>query len=69
MSGTTPIPPIPLLPEWQGIPHPVIGMLHAPPLPGSPRYRDPFSQAVTHVLHDAEALLNGGVDGLMLENF
>lgn len=69
MSGTTPVPPVPLLPEWHRISHPVIGMLHAPPLPGSPKYREPFSSVVARLLHDAEALTEGGVDGLMLENY
>ncbi len=69
MSGTTPVPAVPLLPEWHGISHPVIGMLHAPPLPGSPRYREPFSGVIMRMLQDAQALIEGGVDGLMLENF
>lgn len=69
MSGTTPVLPIPLIPEWRGVPHPIIGMLHAPPLPGSPRCRQTWSEIETHVLRDAAALVDGGVDGLMLENF
>jgi len=48
---------------------PVIGMLHAPPLPGSPRYGGSFDAVRRHVLADAEALVEGGVHGLMLENF
>lgn len=44
-------------------------MLHAPPLPGSPRSCDDFASVRQWVLRDAEALVEGGVDGLMLENF
>jgi membrane complex biogenesis BtpA family protein len=44
-------------------------MLHAAPLPGSPDYGGDFSTVRHMVLRDAETLLAGGVDGLMLENF
>jgi uncharacterized protein len=47
----------------------VIGMLHAPPLPGSPSCKLPLPAIVAWVLKDAEALAGGGVDGLLLENF
>ncbi|MCA9056787.1 MAG: phosphorybosylanthranilate isomerase, partial [Planctomycetaceae bacterium] len=48
---------------------PLIGMLHAPPLPGSPRYDNDWSGAITHVLRDAESLATEGIPALMLENF
>lgn len=69
MSGTTPVLPHPLLPEWRGLSHPVIGMLHAPPLPGSPRFEGSMESVLYRVLEDADTLAAGGVDGLMLENF
>jgi membrane complex biogenesis BtpA family protein len=47
----------------------MIGMLHAPPLPGAPASQLPLPSAVSFVLRDAEALAGGGVDGLLLENF
>ena len=47
----------------------VIGMLHAPPLPGSPANELPMGEIVSFVLRDAESLAGGGVDGLLLENF
>lgn len=52
----------------------VIGMLHLPPLPGSPRfdasdYRAALGEMNEHVMADAEALVEGGVQALMLENF
>lgn len=59
----------PLLPEWSDRRHPVVGMLHAPPLPGAPRYDGDWPAVIQRVCEDAEALASGGVDGLMLENF
>jgi len=58
-----------LLPEWSQVTHPIIGMLHAPPLPGSPRYQGSMAAIISHVLRDVETLSEHGVDGLMLENF
>lgn len=58
----------PLLPEWSRVRHVVIGMVHAPPLPGAPRYEGHWSEVVRRVRDDAEALAAGGVDGLLLEN-
>jgi membrane complex biogenesis BtpA family protein len=48
---------------------PIIGMLHVPALPGSPRNSMTFSAITDFVLADAAALTEGGADGLMLENF
>jgi membrane complex biogenesis BtpA family protein len=48
---------------------PVIGMLHIPALPGSPQNKMDFDAILDWVLSDAEALTEGGVDGLLLENF
>jgi uncharacterized protein len=48
---------------------PVIGMLHVPALPGSPRNTLGFTAVVDWVLRDADALVRGGVDGLIIENF
>jgi len=50
-------------------PRPVIGMLHLPALPGSPRASLGLDAIREWMLRDAEALAAGGVDGLMLENF
>jgi membrane complex biogenesis BtpA family protein len=44
-------------------------MLHAPPLPGAPRYGGDWRTVCDTVLRDAEALAAGGVHGLLLENF
>src|SRR5262245_35004850 len=48
---------------------PVIGMLHVPALPGSPRHTLPFTAIVDWVLKDASAMHAGSVDALILENF
>lgn len=48
---------------------PVIGMVHLPPLPGSPGCAGDLAAVVEHALRDAEALLSGGVHALLLENF
>jgi membrane complex biogenesis BtpA family protein len=48
---------------------PVIGMLHLPPLPGSPGFAGDLDAIYESVLRDARALQAGGVHGLMMENF
>ena len=58
-----------LLPEWSERRSPVIGMLHAMALPGAPVYGGDLARVRKALLDDAEALVTGGVDGLMLENF
>ena len=44
-------------------------MLHLLPLPGSPRFGGEMEAVLERVLCDAEALVEGGVHGLILENF
>ncbi len=72
------------LPEWKqqadaprlkrmedlfGVTKPVIGMVHLWPLPGAPGYRGyGMQKIIDHALRDAESLVAGGVDGLMVEN-
>lgn len=58
-----------LLPRWKAVARPLVGMLHLPALPGSPRHALSMDQIEQAVLRDAEALLGGGVHGLMMENF
>lgn len=58
-----------LLPEWSRLATPVIGMIHLPALPGSPRASLALDRVLDHALRDAEALSEGGVDALMVENF
>lgn len=54
---------------WMSDLKPAIGMLHLPPLPGSPSCQLPLDQIVAATLRDAECLVDGGVDGLIVENF
>lgn len=56
-------------PRWAPCEKPVVGMLHAPPLPGSPLYGGSLEDVLAAVLRDAEALTAGGVHALLLENF
>ena len=58
-----------LLPQWSDIRAPVIGMVHLLALPGSPRYGGDLSAVADAARRDAQALVEGGVHGLMMENF
>jgi len=52
-----------------GVEKPIIGMVHLWPLPGSPGYSGYNMETIlAHASRDAEALLEGGVDGLIVEN-
>lgn len=52
-----------------GVAAPVIGVLHLPPLPGSPGAGLTRDEILDWVARDLAALRGGGVDGLLLENF
>lgn len=54
---------------WNNIALPVIGMVHLPALPGSPGQALSLTAIRDRALRDAEALLQGGVQGLMVENY
>jgi membrane complex biogenesis BtpA family protein len=46
-----------------------IGVLHCPPLPGTPRYDGEAVETLyDRALRDAEAYVEGGIDGLIIEN-
>lgn len=48
---------------------PIIGVIHLPPLPGSPRYEgEDVREAYAVARRDAELLARGGVDGIIFEN-
>jgi predicted TIM-barrel enzyme len=50
-------------------PKPIIGMVHCWPLPGAPGYIGyGMDTIIEHALRDAEALAEGGCDGLIVEN-
>jgi len=52
-----------------GVDKPAIGMLHIPALPGAPLNKLDLKAITRWVIDDAGALSDGGVDGLLLENF
>ena len=55
--------------EIFGTTKPIIGMVHCWPLPGAPGYTGyGLDVILSHAIRDAEALRDGGVDGLIVEN-
>ena len=57
------------LQELFDVAKPVIGVVHLGPLPGSPRYDGtPVGEIYADAVKDAQALVAGGVDGVMVEN-
>lgn len=52
-----------------GRPKALIGMIHCPPFPGAPRYRGQAMEEIYEAcLRDAEALIENGMHGLVIEN-
>jgi len=47
----------------------VLGVVHLGPLPGAPRFEGPLGATLERARSDAAALVEGGVDGLVVENF
>ena len=47
----------------------LIGMVHLPPLPGSPRFESDLDSAIAFSLRDAHILKEAGFPALMIENF
>ncbi|GED72970.1 BtpA protein [Brevibacillus reuszeri] len=48
---------------------PIIGMIHLKPLPGSPHYKgESVHEMIDFALEDASRLIEGGIDGLQIEN-
>lgn len=46
-----------------------VGMIHLHPLPGSPRWSGDMESVITAALADAEALVGGGLNAVMIENY
>src|SRR5690242_1823262 len=46
----------------------VFGMIHLPPLPGSPHAQS-IDATIDAALIDARAIANGGCDGFVIENY
>src|SRR5256885_841159 len=58
-----------LNPAWKSGTKIVIGMLHLPALPGAPMYSQSVASIREGLIRDAQILAEGGVHGLMMENF
>lgn len=52
-----------------GADRPVVGMVHLPPLPGSPRYDGDRDRLHERARSDAVALEGGGIDAILVENY
>jgi membrane complex biogenesis BtpA family protein len=54
---------------FPGVPKPIIGMLHLPPLPGSYNYAgQALDDIVAHAVREADTLDAAGFDGLLMQN-
>lgn len=51
------------------LPFRLIGMVHLLPLPGSPRWAGSMDAVVDAALRDARALVEGGMDAVIVENY
>jgi hypothetical protein len=58
-----------ILEEWASLSHPVIGMVHLGPLPGSPCFAGDFAAVINAAVADAQTWEQAGANGLMVENF
>src|SRR5262249_24107855 len=47
---------------------PVIGMIHADALPGTPAHRQSLTEIVALAVNEAKIYREGGVDGIIIEN-
>ena len=50
-------------------PKPIIGVIHLPPLIGSPQSIQPFHEIRARTLSDAGVLIDNGIDGVIIENY
>jgi uncharacterized protein len=50
-------------------PLPLVGMVHLLPLPGAPGWRGSMREVLERARADAAALRDGGMDGIIVENF
>ena len=57
------------LKELFGTSRPLVGVVHLVPLPGSPGFGGDRSAIRRRAVADARALVDGGMDGVLLENF
>jgi len=52
-----------------GTAKPIIGMVHLPALPGTPRWSGSMERVLASARADAAALAEGGADAILVENF
>ena len=52
-----------------GHPKPIIGVVHLPPLIGSPQSMQSLGEIRTRALSDAGMLIDNGMDGVIIENY
>jgi membrane complex biogenesis BtpA family protein len=52
-----------------GTAHPVVGVVHLLPLPGSPRWGGSLDRVLDRAVKDAKALRAGGAHGAIVENY
>ncbi|HEY8379474.1 MAG TPA: BtpA/SgcQ family protein [Nannocystis sp.] len=57
------------LSEIFGGSRPLVGMVHLLPLPGAPLWRGSFDEVLERAVADARALVEGGFDGVLVENY
>jgi membrane complex biogenesis BtpA family protein len=55
--------------EIWGEGRPLVGMVHLLPLPGSPQFAGSVNAVADRAASDAHALSQGGVDGILVENY
>ena len=48
---------------------PIIGVIHLPPLPGAPRNEEKIEKNLERALEDAKTLEEGGINGIIVENY
>jgi membrane complex biogenesis BtpA family protein len=48
---------------------PIIGVIHLPPLPGAPRNKEKIVKILESALEDAKKLEEGGINGIIVENY
>ncbi|MEE2881627.1 MAG: BtpA/SgcQ family protein [Chloroflexota bacterium] len=46
-----------------------VGVVHLPPLPGSPRWAGDMAKILSQATSEATKLIDGGADGIIIENF
>ena len=47
----------------------LVGMIHLPPLPGSPKHNQSLAELIEHALTDARELREAGFGAVLIENF